>query len=105
MKDATSSLDVPLVKTAAPVISRLRWGIIFILLMAAVINYLDRANLSIANTTIAKEFGFSQTEMGLLLSAFLWPYALANLPAGWLVDRFGPKKCSHGAWACGPPSR
>ncbi|CAM3689518.1 MFS transporter [Rouxiella silvae] len=92
MKDAISSLDAPLVKTAAPVVSRLRWGIIFILLMAAVINYLDRANLSIANTTIAREFGFSQTEMGLLLSAFLWPYALANLPAGWLVDRFGPKK-------------
>ncbi len=56
------------------------------------VNYLDRANLSIANTTIAGEFGFSGTEMGLLLSAFLWPYALANLPAGWLVDRFGAKK-------------
>lgn len=81
-----------LLKNGAPVVSRLRWGIILILLMAAIINYLDRANLSIANTTIAKEFGFSQTEMGLLLSAFLWPYALANLPAGWLVDRFGPKK-------------
>ncbi|MFO6299165.1 MFS transporter [Rahnella selenatireducens] len=92
MKDATSSLNVIREKNATPVVSRLRWGIIFILLMAAVINYLDRANLSIANTTIAKEFGFSQTEMGLLLSAFLWPYALANLPAGWLVDRFGPKK-------------
>lgn len=88
MTDADSSLNVH----ATPKVSRLRWGIIFILLMGAVINYLDRANLSIANTTIAKEFGFSQTEMGLLLSAFLWPYALANLPAGWLVDRFGPKR-------------
>jgi sugar phosphate permease len=68
-----------------------------ILLLAAVVNYLDRANLSIANTTISKEFGFSGTEMGLLLSAFLWPYALANLPAGWLVDRFGPKKMFTGA--------
>ena len=55
------------------VVSRLRWGIITLLLLAAVVNYLDRANLSIANTTIAREFGFSQTEMGLLLSAFLWP--------------------------------
>jgi sugar phosphate permease len=91
MKDETFALHTPQVSTAAPV-TRLRWGIIFILLMAAVINYLDRANLSIANTTISKEFGFSSTEMGLLLSAFLWPYALANLPAGWLVDRFGPKK-------------
>lgn len=82
---------------AAPKLSRRRWGIILILLLAAVVNYLDRANLSIANTTIAREFGFSGTEMGLLLSAFLWPYALANLPAGWLVDRFGAKKMFSGA--------
>lgn len=99
MKDTTLPVNVPLEENSAPVVSRLRWGIIFILLMAAVINYLDRANLSIANTTIAKEFGFSQTEMGLLLSAFLWPYALANLPAGWLVDRFGPKKMF--SWGAG----
>lgn len=72
-------------------VPKLRWVVIVILLLAAVVNYLDRANLSIANTTIAAEFGFSQTEMGLLLSAFLWPYALANLPAGWLVDKFGAK--------------
>lgn len=83
--------------TQAPAVSRLRWGIVMILLLAAIVNYLDRANLSIANTTIAAEFGFSQTEMGLLLSAFLWPYALANLPAGWLVDRYGPKRMF--AWA------
>lgn len=80
-------------------VGKLRWGIITILLLAAVVNYLDRANLSIANTTIAAEFGFSQTEMGLLLSAFLWPYALANLPAGWLVDKFGPKRMF--SWALG----
>lgn len=78
---------------------KLRWGIVTLLLLAAIVNYLDRANLSIANTTIAAEFGFSQTEMGLLLSAFLWPYALANLPAGWLVDKLGPKKMF--SWALG----
>ncbi|WP_338553653.1 MFS transporter [Paenibacillus sp. KS-LC4] len=77
----------------------LRWGIITLLLLGAVVNYLDRSNLSIANTTIAAEFGLSSTQMGLLLSAFLWPYALANLPAGWLVDRFGPRKMF--AWASG----
>jgi sugar phosphate permease len=85
----------------APELSRRRWGIILILLLAAVVNYLDRANLSIANTTISQEFGFSATQMGLLLSAFLWPYALANLPAGWLVDRFGRKRCLPARWGCG----
>nr|WP_239565215.1 MFS transporter [Brevibacillus fulvus] len=77
----------------------MRWGIILLLLLGAVVNYLDRSNLSIANTTIAAEFGLSSTQMGLLLSAFLWPYALANLPAGWLVDKLGPKKMF--AWASG----
>src|SRR5476651_553535 len=96
MKDIVAPLSPNTLAQATP-ISRIRWGIILILLLAAIVNYLDRANLSIANTTIAREFGFSSTEMGLLLSAFLWPYALANLPAGWLVDKFGPKKMFAGA--------
>ncbi|WP_315708670.1 MFS transporter [Brenneria uluponensis] len=99
MNNATSTtLENSTIVKKSPV-TRLRWGIIFILLMSAVINYLDRANLSIANTTIAKEFGFSATQMGMLLSAFLWPYAIANLPAGWLVDKFGPRKMF--SWAAG----
>ena len=103
MKNAHSALTADKLSAAsaahATPLSRLRWGIVLLLLIAAVVNYLDRANLSIANTTIAAEFGFSQTEMGLLLSAFLWPYALANLPAGWLVDKFGPKRMF--SWALG----
>lgn len=79
-------------KRHADGVSRVRWGIVLILFLIAVVNYLDRATLSIANTTIANEFGFTPTEMGLLMSAFLWPYALANLPAGWLVDKIGPKR-------------
>ncbi|MEL0579967.1 MFS transporter [Pectobacterium punjabense] len=99
MKQTTASSTPAAVTQPSQKISRLRWNIIFILLIAAVVNYLDRANLSIANTTISKEFGFSSTQMGLLLSAFLWPYAIANLPAGWLVDKFGPKKMF--SWALG----
>jgi sugar phosphate permease len=76
-----------------------RWTFVILLLIGAIVNYLDRANLSIANTTIAAEFGLSSTKMGVLLSAFLWPYAIANLPSGWLVDKFGSKKMF--SWACG----
>ncbi|NJQ02882.1 MFS transporter [Streptomyces zingiberis] len=78
---------------------RLRWTLVTLLVVGGVINYLDRSNLSIANTTVAKEFDLSSTQMGLLLAAFAWPYALANLPAGYLVDRFGPKRLY--AWAAG----
>ena len=69
-----------------------RWVLIIILLIASIVNYMDRATLSVANVAIAHQFGFSTIEMGLLLSAFMWPYALANLPAGWLVDKFGINK-------------
>ena len=79
-------------------INSLRWTAVVLLVIGGVVNYLDRSTLSIANTTIAAEFSLSPVEMGLLLSAFSWPYALANLPAGYLVDRFGPKKMF--AWAC-----
>ena len=65
--------------------------ILAIMFFGSVVNYLDRVNLSIANTTIAKEFGLGPVEMGLLMSAFMWSYAFANLPAGWLLDKFGIK--------------
>lgn len=78
---------------------RIRWYLIALLVIGGIINYMDRNNLNIANTTIAKEFGLNALQMGLLLSAFSWPYAIANLPAGYLVDRFGPKKMF--AWAAG----
>lgn len=71
---------------------RVRWLLVAFLLLGGIVNYLDRSTLSIANTTIADEFGLDPLAMGLLLSAFSWPYALANLPAGYLVDRLGPKR-------------
>jgi D-galactonate transporter len=83
-------------------INKKRWLFVSLILLAAVINYLDRANLSVANPIISEEFGLSPLQMGVLLSAFLWPYALANLPAGWLVDKIGPKKMltgSIGTWS------
>ncbi len=88
-------------RSAAPLpkaINSVRWTAVVLLVIGGVVNYLDRSTLSIANTTIAAEFSLGPVEMGLLLSAFSWPYALANLPAGYLVDKFGPKKMF--AWAC-----
>ncbi|MEI6056049.1 MAG: MFS transporter [Lentisphaerota bacterium] len=69
-----------------------RWFLVYMMLLGSVVNYLDRANLSIANTTISAEFGLSPIQMGLMLSAFMWPYAIANLPAGWFIDKFGINK-------------
>lgn len=69
-----------------------RWLFIALIVVGGVVNYLDRSTLSVGNTTIAGDLGFSKVQMGLLLAAFSWPYAIANLPAGYLIDRFGVKK-------------
>jgi MFS family permease len=61
-------------------------------LFAGVVNYLDRMGISIAAPSLIKEFGFTRTEIGLLGTVFSWAYALSQLPAGWLVDRFGARR-------------
>jgi len=57
-----------------------------------VLNYMDRGSLSVANPLIRKELGISISQMGILLSAFLWPYALSLLIAGGLADRWLPRR-------------
>ncbi len=64
-------------------------SLIFII---CVVNYMDRGTLSVANPLIRNELGLSVAEMGVLLSAFLWPYAFTLLLAGGLVDRLKPRR-------------
>jgi MFS family permease len=94
--------EAPVLTKAEKKSVRIRWFLVGFLVLGGVVNYLDRSTLSVANTTIAQEFGLDAFQMGLLLSAFSWPYAIANLPAGFLVDKFGPKKMfafAAGAWS------
>jgi sugar phosphate permease len=62
-----------------------------LLVVCGVINYLDRATLAVANEYIRADLGLSLGQMGLLLSAFSWSYALCQLPVGALVDKIGPR--------------
>ncbi len=63
-----------------------------LLVLCGVINYLDRATLAVANEFIRADLGLTKTEMGVLLSAFSWSYALCQLPVGALVDKVGPRR-------------
>ncbi|HZV18284.1 MAG TPA: MFS transporter [Sphingobium sp.] len=62
-----------------------------LLVIAGVINYFDRIALSIANPAVTAELDLTAAEMGLLLSAFSLPYAIAQLPMGILLDRLGAR--------------
>ncbi len=75
----------------SPRIRKIQITSMLLLLFAAIINYLDRSSLSVANMTIREELGLSATEIGMLLSAFSLAYGLAQLPCGALLDRKGPR--------------
>ena len=62
--------------------------IIALLVIAVLINYVDRGNLALAAPLLGREWGMSASRLGILLSAFFWTYVLLQVPVGWLVDRF-----------------
>lgn len=60
--------------------------------LAAVIAYTDRVNMSVAAVAMKEQFGWSQTEKGLVLSAFFAGYLLFLVAGGWLATRYGGKR-------------
>ena len=72
-------------------VGNVRWRIAALLGVGIVINYFDRVNLSVATTPLIKEFHFTNAEIGLLLSSYLWSYTLLQIPVGTLLDRVGIK--------------
>ena len=70
---------------------RVRYGILLLLCAMYFITYIDRTNISIAGPTIAKDLHFSKVELGFIYSAFSYPYALLQMPGGFVGDLLGPK--------------
>jgi len=66
--------------------------IVTLLTLAAFINYVDRGNLATAGPLIQGQLGLSNTQLGLLLSAFFWSYVPGQLPAGWLAERLDARR-------------
>ena len=61
---------------------------LFLLVLSALINYIDRGNLSIAAPLLKDELGISASQLGILLAGFFWTYTAMQFVCGWLVDRF-----------------
>lgn len=68
-----------------------RFFVLGLLAVGTMINYLDRAVLSIAAPSLSKELVLDPAVMGIVFSAFSWTYAAAQIPGGVLLDRFGTK--------------
>jgi len=65
--------------------------VIALLALSALINYIDRGNLSIAAPLLKGELGLTFSQLGILLSSFFWTYSLFLPVSGWLADRFDAK--------------
>lgn len=71
---------------------RRRWWILALIFCAIVLNYIDRQILSILKPTLKAEFGFDDRGYAMLVNVFTVGYAVMYPLAGWLVDRFGPRR-------------
>jgi MFS transporter, ACS family, D-galactonate transporter len=95
------------VVTASPVstlskATKIRWIVAGLMWSAIAINYIDRTVLSAAAPHLSKELSIPADQMGFILSAFFWSYALLQIPAGWFADRLGQKiglGASVGLWS------
>ena len=66
--------------------SYVRFLVIGAAAMMSVLLYLDRFCLSTAETYIKQDVGVTDTEIGWLMSAFFWTYALCQVPSSnWIM--------------------
>lgn len=66
--------------------------VLILLCVMYFITYLDRVNVSTAAAGFGPEFGLSKTQIGLVFSAFAYPYLIFQIIGGWVSDRFGAKR-------------
>src|SRR6185369_9195294 len=69
-----------------------RWWLLALLFTAMLISYVHRGAFSVAAPFMATALHLSKADIGIILSAFFWVYAFMQVPAGWVVDRFGTRR-------------
>ncbi len=71
--------------------TRVRYGVLALTTLMAILLYLDRVCIAAAGPLISAELGLDKVEMGFVYGSFFFAYALAQVPAGWLGDRLGAR--------------
>ena len=64
-----------------------RWGVVGLLFLATLLNYLDRQTISVSATVISREFGLNDADLGKLFFGFLFSYGITQLFIGTFLDR------------------
>lgn len=82
--ETAKNIDLP-----PPRATNVRYGVLGLSIAMAILLYLDRFALNAVQPIVMEELGINLTMMGWVTSTFFWAYALAQVPAGWLGDRWG----------------
>ncbi len=85
-----AAVELALEAPATPV-GGFRWTICALLFFATTVNYADRQILGILAPTLQKEIGWSESQYGLIVTAFQGAYAIGLLGIGRLIDRVGTR--------------
>jgi len=69
---------------------RFRWWLCILLLLATIMNYLNRQVLSLTAEQVMREFHLNEAGFGEVVAAFRYSYAGVQIAAAWIVDSLGP---------------
>ena len=72
--------------------TRYRWVISSLIFFITLVNFIDRSAISFVIEPLKNEFHFTDTQFGMILSAFGLGYVLLTAIGGWLVDTWGARK-------------
>jgi ACS family glucarate transporter-like MFS transporter len=72
--------------------TRVRWRVAGLLFFISVITYIDRVNISVTARQMMPALGLTEVQMGYVFTAFVFGYALCQIPGGWLGDRWGARR-------------
>lgn len=92
MSSATTATTGPTGPVRTQKRSKVRLKVFAVLWVIILLNYIDRAALSISLPFIAEDFHISTEVKGLIMSSFFWTYLIFQVPGGWLLDKFGPRR-------------
>src|SRR5580704_12337910 len=66
--------------------------VLFLLCLMYGLTYVDRVNVSTASSVFKQDLHLSNTQVGLVFSAFAYPYLVFQIIGGWMSDRFGARR-------------
>ena len=69
-----------------------RFRVVFLSFLAVFICYIDRVNISVAIIPMQEQFGWSESQVGIILGSFYFGYMITMVIGGYLADKYGGKK-------------